>query len=329
MKKTLILTTMVILMIGGSAANAATLYVNCGAKVGLTSIGAALKILQRAEAGEPNTVNVSGVCYEDVVIQSMDHLTLNALNGASITDPSLGANTAVSIDDSRDVTVNNFIINGYAPGNSGNDVLDCSDGSVCRLNGNTAQNAPQGAGIGIFAGSFAVITGGMLQNNSFAGLVVANGAKVRAEGVIVQRNSVGVFVNDGGFLQFASSTSSGNDAQGILARQGGAVICASCIVRGNGFATGSDGILVEQSSSIVFQHDFGVSPLTDYSVTGNAAKGISLFNLSGVTFNPHGTVTGNASGGLTVACNPSFTTAAGLSNAGLIPNSAQTTCVGP
>ena len=113
-------------------------------------------------------------------------------------------------------------------------------------------------------------------------------------------------------------------ANGILVRQGATVVCGSCTVSGNGFsgvANGRDGIHVEESSSVAFA--FG-----NYSVTDNAGAGISLNNLSGVSFNGSGSVTNN--GGLKVACNPNYTTAAGLSNAGVVQSDpAQTNCAGP
>jgi len=186
----------------GVSAHATTLTVNCGGKYGLTTIGAALKALQYSEGHASSTINVSGTCNEDVVIQGMDHVTLNAVNGASIHDPSQGANTTLVIDDSRDVAINNFVIDGYAAGTSGNDVVDCQDASVCRFNGNTVQDAPQGAGIGVWSGSYAEIDGGFLQNNSvWTGLAVFRSARARVQGVTMQRNWRGIVVGEGGHLQ--------------------------------------------------------------------------------------------------------------------------------
>ena len=77
-----------LLLVLGSAAHATTLYVNCGGKAGLPSIGAALKVLQFPLFSGPNIINVSGACHENVVIQSIDRLTLTSVNAASISDPS-------------------------------------------------------------------------------------------------------------------------------------------------------------------------------------------------------------------------------------------------
>src|SRR5262245_38221227 len=97
--------SMLVLMSAGSV-RAATLYVNCGAKEGLHSIGAALRVLQRAQEQSPSTINVSGACHENVVIQSLDRLTLNAVNGASVSDASGGTLDVMSIQDSREVAIN-------------------------------------------------------------------------------------------------------------------------------------------------------------------------------------------------------------------------------
>src|SRR5271169_5653703 len=88
----------IVLLSVGSVAQALTLSVNCGSKEALTSIGAALKALQRFEFGGPATINVSGACHENVVIQSIDRLTLNAAPGASISDQSGGNLSTVTID---------------------------------------------------------------------------------------------------------------------------------------------------------------------------------------------------------------------------------------
>lgn len=77
----------VLLLLNGSAAEASILYVHCGAGGGLNSIGAALSALKSSENGAPTTVNVAGRCHENVVIQSVGRLALNAVNGASVRSP--------------------------------------------------------------------------------------------------------------------------------------------------------------------------------------------------------------------------------------------------
>src|SRR5499427_944126 len=184
--------SLLVLMSAGTV-RAATLYVNCGAKEGLHSIGAALQSLQHVPG--PSTINVSGACHENVVIQSLDRITLNAAQGASINDVSGGTLVTVTIDDSRDVAINGFTINGGA---GGADAVDCQTGSVCRLNGNAIQRAVNGYGVGVYF-SQVFLDGGTLQNN-FDGLAVINGASGRATNVTIQNNSNGIEIRTHSFV---------------------------------------------------------------------------------------------------------------------------------
>lgn len=304
----------VLLLLLGSAAQAATLYVNCGGKAGFTSIGTAIKSLQSFTPGGPSTINVSGTCNEDVVIQSMDRLTLNAVNGASINDPSGGNVPTVTIDDSRDVTINGFTING------GEDGIDCQNGSLCRLTGNTVENSPN-AGIGVWAFSEADISGGTLVGNGFAGLQMANGAKVRANGVTVQNNWRGVMVDNAAFLQFNIGAIQANPDIGLWVANGSTIVCLACSITGNG----GDGVHAQQGASVRFQANFG-TPSSTYRVTQNGGAGVSLTNLANVFFFNSGSVSANG-GPLDVVCNASYTAAGGLANAGM--TAGRTNCVGP
>jgi len=292
----LCLTALLLIPIG--TVTAATLHVNCAAREGLHSIGAALKVLQNVPG--PSTIDVSGECNEDVVIQGMDRVTLNGLPGASINDPSSGNNTTLLIIDSRTITVNNFVINGYASGTSGNDVVDCARASICVFKGNTVQNAPQGAGIGVYSGSYADIEGGILQNNAgWTGLAVAHGARALAIGVTLQRNWRGAVIYDGAHLQFGNSTSTANTDVGFMLRQGGTLICQGCTVTGNS----SEGVHLEENSVGSF--------IGNFSVTGNTGAGVRLLNGSNASFLGGGNVTNNNGGQGDVVCNPHFTTVAG------------------
>src|SRR6516225_12387492 len=130
------------------SAQAATLNVNCNGtgEEQLTTIGTALTLLKPEG---PNTINVSGSCHENVLIQSFQNLTLNAISGASITDASGGTGSVVDIEDSTDVTLQGLTINGGDVG------VFCGDLSVCRFKNNTIQNATasvSGDGVGVWIG---------------------------------------------------------------------------------------------------------------------------------------------------------------------------------
>ena len=169
----------VLLLMSVGAVRAAALSVNCGGKGALSSIGGALKVLQNVPG--PNTINVSGACHENVVIQSVDRLTLNAVNGASVTDASGGTLDVINIEDSRDVAVNGFTVN--AGSGNGINGITCGDFSLCRLSGNVIQGATQGVGFGVFGGAEASVDGDTFQNNS-TGLQATAGARSAWEGKV-------------------------------------------------------------------------------------------------------------------------------------------------
>jgi hypothetical protein len=249
-----------------------------------------LKALQYSEDHGSSTINVSGACHENVVIQSLDRLTLNAASGASITDTSGGNLSAVTIDDSRDVAINGFTINGGA--NGGADGIDCQDGSLCRLNGNTIQGAGNGYGVGVFF-SQVFLDGGTLQNN-FAGLAVINGASGRATNVTIQNNSIGIEIRTHSFVN-TTATITANSAGGVFVHESGTLNCPGCQITGNG----NIGVILKRDSSARL---YGA-----YAVTGNTGGGVQLNEESSVYFAP-GTVTGNT-GGKDVFCGSSYTTA--------------------
>ena len=279
-----------LLLLLGSAAQAGTLWVNCGGKVGLNSIGAALKLLQSPFAVGANTINVSGACRENVVIQSMDRLTLTAVNGAYINDPSGGNLPTVTIDDSRDVTVNGFTINGGAGGADG---IDCQDGSVCRLNGNTIQGAGNGYGVGVYFSQL-FLDGGALQNNS-TGLGAINGASAKATNVIIQNNFGNGIEIRGSFVN-TTATITANTATGVFVHESGTLSCPGCQITGNGAL----GVILRRNSSARLY--------STYAITGNTGGGVLLTEESSAYFPQPGTVTGNT-GGLDVYCGSSYTTA--------------------
>ena len=298
------------------AANAVTLKVRCGEDKGLTTIGAALQLLQHdEEASKPKTIFVSGACNENVVIQGVDHLTLNAEEGASITDASAGSKSTVFIGDSHDVALNGFTING------GFDGIRCFDGSVCRFTNNTIQNS-QEAGIFVLTSSYGVITGGVIQGNTkFAGIGVGNAAQALVSQATIRGNLNGVVVNNRSFLHFDSSSSSANSGFGLIAFNGSEVDCGSCTVSNNSVG----GIAVAHSSNAVLTLDFGAQSTPPYNITANGNAGVDLANLSTITFEVPGNVGGN-NGALDLVCGPDFATTVGLVNAGLSP--ARTNCTG-
>lgn len=272
-----------VLLMSASTVRAATLFVNCGGKGGLTSIGAALKVVQFLG---PSTINVSGSCNENVVIQNLDRLTISAAPGASINDVSGGNAGTVTISGSQSVSINNFTINGGVSG------VGCGLGSLCYLNGNTIQGAGF-AGVAAGALSRIFVSGGTLQNN-FAGIAAQNGGGVWAIGVLIQQNQQGVNLVSGGLLQ-TNATITANTGTGVLATTNSTLNCNGCNVTGNG----DHGIILRRNSSARI--------VGSYAITGNTGGGVLLSEESSASFD-QGNVTGNT-GGLDVACGASATTA--------------------
>ena len=313
-----------LLLVLGSATQAATLQVNCGAKVGFPTIGAALKVLQGALASGPNTINVSGACHENLVIKDMNLLTIEGSNGASITDASSGAADVVDIRNSH-VTITRLMIDGQNGVN--NDAVDCEQGSQCNLIGNTIQGAADP--VGVYALSSALIVGGTLQNGTSSGIFTFG--DVVAVGVMIQGNPVGLIVRFGGrvrigvldpasFPGFARApTTIENNGAGVQVWQA-QFACAGCVIQGNS----GDGINADVSADVRVQPAFfidgsSVAP----SVARNTGHGVSLGDLSSAMFaGPPSTVAGN--GQPNISCNsPTSVTRGALAAAG---GAANTNC---
>jgi len=94
-------------------AQAANLTVNCDRK---ETIHKAVKLLATTNPQGPNTISVVGSCRENILVRSMDRLTLITKKGASITDRSNGSLAVVDIEDSHSVTLQGFTINGGSGG---------------------------------------------------------------------------------------------------------------------------------------------------------------------------------------------------------------------
>jgi hypothetical protein len=311
-KRSLIASALLLLI--GTAAHAATLAVHCGSKEGLASIGAALKLLQSPLAIGSNTINVSGACHENVLIQSLDRVTLTAVNGASVSDASGGTLDVISIQDSRDVAVIGFTINAGSDGVSGANGIACGDFSTCRLSGNIIQGATSGAGLSVAGQAGATLDGDTLQNNG-SGLQVLSGSRVASRGpgggrpfdsrgnvrgvdlrrgafayiiAVIENNSVGVDVRWHSTLELTSSSILGSQTVGALVREG------------------------------------SFARFTASTITGNPGGGVIYSDLSMGDF-AGSTVTGNGNGnGMDIACSPQFAATRGVASTG-----GTTNCVEP
>jgi len=304
----------VVLIVAASTVRATTLSVNCAAKEGLHSIGAALKVLQNGQGHEPSTINVYGACHENVVIQSLDRLTLNGVNGASVTDASGGNLDVISIQDSHDVAINGFTVN--AGSGAGNGV-SCGDFSTCRLRENVIQGATSAVGFFISGRSQATLDGDTLQNNG-TGLDVrsSSGARLSAAATAkpftARGNSTGVVVRRGGYA-FFSAVIENNSGGGVDVAFASILELADSSISGNGSGNGSVGVLVREGSFARFQRS---------NITGNAGGGVVYSDLSMGDF--VGTTVSSNGGQTDVLCNPQFSATRGTATIG-----GTTNCVEP
>ena len=317
-----------LLFLMGSTAHAATLWVDCGAKSGLNSIGAALGVVQRLEPQGPATINVSGACHENILIQNMDRLTLNALKGASITDASDGSHEVIDVEHSAGFTLNGFTVTATCPSScmngAGADAISCFIGADCLLINNTISGAGNGAGIGVYPLSKVIVQGGTLLNN-YDGLFTNDSGEMFVMGVTVENNLYGVFLNHGGSVSIHVGTDgvtptviTNNRQQGIFTNMGGTVsVHAPANVTNNG----ADGIYLALGSKLFV----GGGESGTISIYGNAGSGVNLNDISIAQFGGNAHVTGNAAPN--IACNAATVVTAGaIAAAGGIPGLPYTNC---
>jgi Right handed beta helix region len=288
------------LLLLGSTAQAATLSVNCGGKYGLTTINAALNALQHSEESHgPSTINVSGACHENILIQNLDRLTLNAVNGASITDASFGTSEVIDVDNSHGFTLQGFTITSTCPsGCTSPDAISCYNGADCLLIQNTISGAsPNGSGVGVYALSRVRVVRGIVQNNG-VGLFATDSGEMLALGVTVQGNGGGVVLNRGANIlvradHVTPSVIANNQSQGIYATDGSTITVAG---PSNVLNNAADGIQLDLGAKLVLATFYG-----PVSVTGNGGSGVELGDLAIARFTTSAHVTGN--GQPDVACN--------------------------
>jgi hypothetical protein len=273
--------------------------VNCDKK---ESIRKTLKQLAASNPQGPNAVSVSGSCRENLVIQSMDRLTLITRNGGSITDNSNGILAVVDIEDSRSVTVKGFTINRGETG------VNCGSASVCYLTGNTIQSSV-GVGAEVGRGSHAYLESNVILNSGGDGSFVGDGSQMFSSNDVFQGNAgLGLEVSEGAYF-VASNSSFLNNGIGILA------VAANLFLDG-GTISGSigNGMTLLAGSTVVFRDAT--------TVTGNGGIGVHLEDASFAGFQS-AIVTGNLSG-LDVDCAPQFTITRFVDRTGGITN-----CVEP
>jgi hypothetical protein len=278
------------------------------------TITAAVAKIAAANPLGPNTITVTGNCHENVVISSLDNLTLQASPlGATITDASGGTlDTLVAVDAGR-FALNGFTINGS---------VNCANNAVCRLTGNTIQNSQIGYGLRASRAHIDSQNDSISNNPSGVGIIVTNASRVLLVDDTVSNNgSHGIQVFNDAFVFIANNatttTVSNNGGFGVLATANGTVRLSVANVTGNAF----DGIRIINGS--VMRTDFA-SPFVN-NITGNGGAGVHVGDLSHVFFANDGSlnITGNL-GGTDVLCSGQFSATRNVGATGGITN-----CVEP
>ena len=257
-------------------AQAVSLRVDCDKH---DSISKVLHLLAKANPQGPNRVTVSGSCEGNLVIKSMDRLTLITLTGASITDRSNGTLAVVDIEDSQKVTLQGFTINGGAQG------ILCSTASLCYLTGNTIQG-PGHFGVNVLKGSRAFLESNVIQNWGRGAFIT--GAQVFSSNDVFQGNGgSGIAALVGSYFESLNSTFD-NNGDGIEA--------AGVMVLNGGTVSGNSRIGVRMlGGNVVFQGP---------TITGNGGVGVHLEDAAFAGFLA-ANITGNL-GGLDIECTPQF-----------------------
>jgi hypothetical protein len=186
--------------------------------------------------------------------------------------------------------IQRFTINGGGVG------FVCGTYSTCLLAGNTIQ-ASLGPGV-IVNRSSAILQGDTIQNNTSRGVQLMNAASVTLAGETVRNNGLaGVFAGYGSNLnvQFSTVTSNGGVA-GIRVVEHSTLRLIDSTINGN-----LNGVSLESASTGTLEN-FGVGS----TITGNAAAGVVVNDLSFGDFsNGPNTITGNL-GGTDVVCAGQF-----------------------
>jgi hypothetical protein len=274
-------------------------------KARLKSINQVLAFLPKQG---PNTIHVSGVCNESVIIDGFDNLTLVADPGASINDPTPSVpddNDVLDISNSERITVQGFTVNG------GIDGIACFQFSICFLNNNTVQGASD-AGVVIGRGTLADLTGNIIQSNGGNGLDARNGANATViGGTITSNGGAGAFANNQSLLRFLNDGSSpvivqNNGFDGVFATENSTITLGF-----NGAAiTGNNG------TGLTVEHASVGRVGEQNQITGNAAAGVGLGESSFAFVGGSANVSGNTAGD--VVCVGTFSNAVAVGpNAGL------------
>jgi parallel beta-helix repeat protein len=229
-----------------------------------------------------STINVTGICEENVVIrEEKERLLIDGGNAATLSGNS--SSPTVTISGAKGIKIRNFWSPGGITGGSGG--VQIKGGGVAAIDRNDISNSGSQGGIVVVGVSFAVITDNNIHDNTGWGIQVLEGSSVR-----IGFDSVG----DSGT---SPNTIEGNGEGGILVtRTSNARIAGNTIADNTG-----DGIQVTRLS----QADIASNIINANSANGISTHfngGVQLGENSGTGFLSQPNITSSNNGQYGISC---------------------------
>jgi hypothetical protein len=245
--------------------------VNCDQGQTVTAV---LTAIANGPNGGRATIDIYGTCKKNLVIQSLDRVTLVGHNGASIVDQSNGAADTVGIYFSNLITVQGLTIVGGVNG------INCADTSTCHVDSNTVEGA---AFDGLHVGRSNAQSVNNTYQNNVRGVGVVNGATLGSSGDIVTGSSGDGIAVIGANLNAGGATIQNNGRNGIRARNNSTLRATDLMITNNG----KDGVLLDSAATLAWDDDQGSS------ITGNGGHGLRLGDQINTVFSGADNVRGN------------------------------------
>ncbi len=300
-----------------TVACAATYDVNCGS----TSLQATVDT-----ANDGDTINVKGVCYENIFIHTdTDKLTLQGVAGAVIkaADP---ARSTLHIR-GRLIVVKDITVTG---GHNGINVERGGSMVVNRVKVSGNSNI----GIAVTKNAYASILNSKISNNSRHGILVGKTAHARIgfpndQVVTSQPNSIisngghGIAINRTAVAEMVGNTISANGKSGIYVAEG-----ASARIGEVGVASWSGpNFIRENNGHGVLVTDVSFAEIKNNMIDGNSRHGVYVKWNSGVRIDNNSTTSPNADFGVRCEKGGSVEGSIGTLNGGAGPSLYSSNCI--
>jgi hypothetical protein len=272
MRKINFLLVAAVLFLFPTLVSADTVNVDCGNPSpppgSFSSISGALSTLSFIG---PNTINVTGICGENLNLTGYQNLTIQATSlGAATISPGSPNTPAFSLISSRLIVFRRLILKrGMRIGRDSEATLD-----TCTIEDSTA------AGVNVGPQAIVTVSGCTIQNNAAAGLRANSNSSVilggnnLSQAVLITNNGGGGISGDGSAIDLNGNVTIENNSGNGLAMAGGRLNLngnnADNIVRNNTFS----GVFLTGSASAAF--------LGQNIIQNNPAIGVAIIGSSAV-----------------------------------------------